>query len=433
MFFERKELCAGVHLNLMQTQKFKKNYISVNFILPHKKEYAALSSVLPDVLTRAAKKFPSLRLIEQELDECYSAQLTSYSSVKGASKIITVSIECLADHYAFNGESIFARSCDLLNEVLFYPYTENGRFSSDFVDSEKDKLLASVGRRKNSKKYYAIDSCKKIMCEGEAIGVPSYGDEEDIKNVSADMLFEFYKYVIDKADIELFYVGSESIAKVEKAFADMFEKKPRKKYAPQEYPQLKNASEVRYVCEDADYKQSVLVMGYRTNVKPDSGEKYAFSVFNAVFGSGVNSKLFRVVREKMHLCYYSSCSPEVAKGVAYITSGIDSSNEEITKRAIIEQLEATQNGEFSDEDIDDCKKALLNAYTELYDSADGLCSWYLGRVIYGDLSTIDDAVSGIEAVSREEIISAAKKMKLDTVFMLKGILKNGCDGEEAEV
>ena len=423
MFFNRSELCRGVHLNIINTNKFKKNFVNVNFVLPHKKEYAALSSVLADVLTRATKSFPHLRDVERELDECYGAQLSAFSSLKGESKIISVSMDSIGDCYALGSDKIFERSCRLLYEVLFSPYMENGAFSVEYVESEKDKLLASVGRRKNSKRHYALDSCKKNMCSNEPFGIPSYGSEEDIRAVTAQGLYDFYKYMLECASVELFFVGQEDEKKVKKIFSDMFGNIPRKSYLPQQYPTAVPAGEPKYICEQADYKQSVLVMGFRTNISRENEQKYAFSVFNAVFGSGVNSKLFKVVREKMHLCYYASCSPELAKGVAFVSSGIDSSNEKITKEAILAQLAATKRGDFTDEDISDCKKALENAYKELYDSPDGLCGWYLGRVVFGDTECAESDAKKIGEVTREQIMEVAEKMQLDTVFMLKGVAK----------
>ena len=46
MFFNRSELCRGVHLNIINTNKFKKNFVNVNFVLPHKKEWKIKEQLL---------------------------------------------------------------------------------------------------------------------------------------------------------------------------------------------------------------------------------------------------------------------------------------------------------------------------------------------------------------------------------------------------
>ena len=429
MQFERREICTGVYANILQTDKFKRNFISVNFVLPHKKEYAAVSSLLGDVLTRATGKFPELKLIERELDECYGAQLSAFASLKGESKIVTVSMESLCNCYATDDTDIFERSSSLLYDVIFNPYFIDGCFGTDVVESEKEKLLASVGRRKNSKSRYALDTLKAKMCAGEPYGVFVHGSEEDIQNIDEHTLTDFYTGMLSEAAVELFYVGSDDPSRVISLFEGMFGDKPRQSYKPQSYPQPIKAKTSRFFFEEADYKQSVLTMGYRVDVSESKRMRYAFSLFNALFGSGVNSKLFKIVREKMHLCYYASCSPDLSKGVAFISSGIDASNENITKDAILEQFAEVAKGNFTDEDVEDCKRSLSNAYKELYDSPDGLCAWYLSHYIYGDFESIESVSENINSVTRREIMRAAACMELDTVFVLRGVSKLSCDGE----
>ena len=51
------------------------------------------------------------------------------------------------------------------------------------------------------------------------------------------------------------------------------------------------------------------------------------------------------------------------------------------------------------------------------------------RHLFGGPSTIEEYRQGIMSVSREDIIAAAKKMTLDTVYFLKGTLGGEADDE----
>ena len=88
--------------------------------------------------------------------------------------------------------------------------------------------------------------------------------------------------------------------------------------------------------------------------------------------------------------------------------------------AILAQLDAMKNGDFSDEDIADAKRSLCNAYKELDDSASALCLWYLSRIIFGNGGTPEDTMKNIEAVTAAEIRAAAAKVSLDSVYFIKG-------------
>ena len=104
----------------------------------------------------------------------------------------------------------------------------------------------------------------------------------------------------------------------------------------------------------------------------------------------------------------------------FISSGIEPENRDKAMNAILAQLDAMKNGDFSDEDIADAKRSLCNAYKELDDSASALCLWYLSRIIFGNSGTPEDTMKKIEAVTAEEIRAAAAKVSLDSVYFIKG-------------
>ncbi|MGN1127646.1 MAG: M16 family metallopeptidase, partial [Candidatus Flemingiibacterium sp.] len=148
----------------------------------------------------------------------------------------------------------------------------------------------------------------------------------------------------------------------------------------------------------------------------------ALMLCNAIYGGAVTSKLFMNVREKMSLCYYCQSSPDAVKGLLMIQSGIEVSNREVAEKAILEQLEAVRRGDFTDEEMNGALLFLINSYNELADSARGLENWYLGRMIFNIPGEPDEMVEKLRAVTREDIIAAAKLPTLDTVYFLNGTL-----------
>ena len=156
-------------------------------------------------------------------------------------------------------------------------------------------------------------------------------------------------------------------------------------------------------------------------------------MFNEIFGGGVTSKLFMNVREKMSLCYYCSSSPDSYKGLLFVQSGIEVENREVAETAINDQLEAVRRGEFTEEEMRRAYLGLVNSYRELSDSARGLESWYLGRMLAGVGGAPDDVSERLSVVTKDEIIAAAKKSAVDTVYFLRGTLKgDGSEGDEED-
>ena len=96
-------------------------------------------------------------------------------------------------------------------------------------------------------------------------------------------------------------------------------------------------------------------MGYLTDANFVRENHYAFTVFNMIFGSSSQSKLFKTVREKHSLCYYISSSYDAFNSIVVITAGIESQDYEKVKELVAEQLKAMQNGKFDDKDIEIAK------------------------------------------------------------------------------
>ena len=74
-------------------------------------------------------------------------------------------------------------------------------------------------------------------------------------------------------------------------------------------------------------------------------------LYNAIFGNGVSSKLFQIVREKESLAYTAKSEYIAQKNNIFIRCGIECQNYEKATELIKKLLEDMKNGEFSEEDI----------------------------------------------------------------------------------
>ena len=182
---------------------------------------------------------------------------------------------------------------------------------------------------------------------------------------------------------------------------------------------VRTAEKVKKAVEHQELKQGKLVLGFRTGVSAYEEEYDVLRVFNCIFGSGTQSKLFMNVREKLSLCYH--CSSRIySKGVMMVTSGIEPANYDKAKNEILLQLDEIRKGNISDEEMDSAKKRLRNSMLSVGDSAEAIHSWYVNNRIFGIEATPEEMIAKIERVTKEEVASAAKKVVLDTEYFLCG-------------
>ena len=424
----RINIADGINLNIIPSDKFKTNHLKINFTLPLCERTAPLASLLPQVLRRGCEKYPTMLSFNRRLEYLYAAGLGGASGKYGENEIITFNASFLRNEFIPDGTDLLSLVCDMMTDFIFRPYLEDGKFSEEYVESEKKNLIDKIEAEINNKGAYANKRLFDIMCEDEAYSVSHLGTVESVSKLDRDALTQFYYGEFAKAPIEIFFVGM--------CDEDAFSAKIRESFSAfgrnaVEYTKdtvREHVSKLKRVVEEMPVNQGKLSMGFRTGACTAKKNNEKFLVFNEIFGGSPTSKLFENVREKLSLCYYCSSRYVATKGIMYIASGVKVGDETAAEEEILRQLDAMQSGEFSENDIAVAKMSLENSYMSCYDDADRLANWYLMRIISGaEQTTLENVLAKINKVTKEDIIAIAATVIPDTVYFLKG---TNLDGED---
>ncbi len=424
MALEKINISDGITLNIIKTDKFKTNYLSFNFVCNLNDDKASLNALLPQVLIRGTEKHPDMASLKTALDDLYAASIEARVYKRGEYQVVGMSAGWLDDKYSIDGTEITLGTLDMLEEVLFCPYTENGVFAKGYVESEKSNLVDDIRAAINNKTSYAINRCKEEMCKNEPYGISVYGKEEQVESITPESLYDAYTNLLETSRIEIFYVGSYDGSKMAERIKDMFKNRGRNYKAPSSAVVIKEVESVKEINEQCQATQGKLSLGFRCGCSLGERDYKAFPLFVEIYGGSPVSKLFMNVREKLSLCYYCRAIPEGLKGIMVVTSGIEVENKQKTQDEIIEQLEKIKRGEITDEEIVLAKKSMKNAYNELQDNPASLEGWYLTRRLADLGDTPEDVIGGILEISKDEIVETAKKIELDTVYFLEGTQKS---------
>ena len=93
-------------------------------------------------------------------------------------------------------------------------------------------------------------------------------------------------------------------------------------------------------------------------------------------------------------------------------------------KLIDECLEEMVNGDFTVGDIKDSVKALKNVYRNITNSSENVLNYRL-YIDFCENYEIEDRISLLEKVTKEDIINVAKKVRKNMVFLLCGDDENG--------
>ena len=398
---------------------FKVAIITANFALPLGKA-AAVNALIPGLLKRTCRKYPTLTEMNKHLASLYGAMVAAGVSKDGESQVITLRITALEDRFSLGDEKISEKAAELLLDLIFDPNLTDGKFNDADVEREKRLMIEQIESELNDKRYYALKRCTEIMCENEVYSLSRSGEIEDIKAVTPESVTEAWKNMLKTAKVYFGITGSMNAQAVTEQIKEKFSSIDRSELATLHTEFVVAADEPRKIREELPVKQGKLVMGMRAGMTDCEDNYVAIKVMCDIFGGGVYSKLFNNVREKMSLCYYCSAAFNRAKGLIMVQSGIENENEQKATDAILQQLEDIKNGSFTEDEFDSSIKGLTNLICGVGDTPEGLDRWYSGQMLDSEIMTPEEYAGLISAVTREQVIAAAQNVTLDTVYMLAG-------------
>ncbi len=415
-----KQICTGVDLRILENTKFKTNTLSLFFHLALKRETVTMAALLPSVLKRGSEKYPKLSHMARHLADLYSASCSAGVRMKGDGEVLYITMEYIADQ--FIGENLTQQVLEFMKEFVFFPKVENQGFVPEYVESEKENLKESILGLINDKKEYADVKCREAMFGGAGYGMFEAGYVEDLEKITPQSLYDFYRDVVENAKVDIFLGGTvtqETEALVETILGSVLS--AREGTYPKTVPAVSKRAEVQYVVEEMQASQSKLAMGLCCGVTPTEKEYYALMVGSCIFGGSPFSKLFNNVREKLSLAYYAAARTDRLKSVMMISSGIQTENYQAAYDEIMVQLEKMKQGDIEDAELMAAKKYLENGLRSMEDSRLAKEDYYLSQIIMGQKQSLEELLSCLGAVTKEEIVSVMKKVTLDTVYFLKGI------------
>jgi len=412
-------LLPGITLRVCRDTRFKQGCLSFQLVRQMKAEEAALNALLPSVLLRGTRNCPDLRSITEHLDELYGASVSPL--VRRVGDYQTTGLYCgfMDDRFALPGDQVLRPMLAFLEELLLDSPLENGAFLPAFVESEKKNLVATIESELNDKRAYSMSRLLRILCREDTFGIPRLGEKEQVETITPENLYTHYRVILRSSPIEIFYVGSADAAQVAELLTPLVTKlgargtklQPQTPFTP---------CEKSDVVETMDVSQGKLCMGFVTPIINRERDFAAMQLLNVIYGSGMTSKLFQNVREKMSLCYSIGSGYYGTKGIVLVNAGIDFDKEELTRSEVLRQLEICKEGGITEAELKSAKEALLSSLRGTHDSPGTIEGFYSTAAMGGLIYSHAEYMEAVEAVTIADTVACANKMQLHSTYFLKG-------------
>lgn len=419
MVYKTENLAKGVNGLFIKNDRFNTTLISFNFYTPLSSTSAGENALLISLLSTCSNQYPDFAKLNYELNRLYGARLEAGVEKVGDCLLLRIAVSVINDNFTLEHESVIKAASNLLVKLIFEPKVTGGEFADEDLAREKRKLTEHIRGEKSEKRLYAKNRLIEEMFKGDPYGAYKYGTEEQVNALSAVEIYNAWKKLLQTAFINIQIVGSAVPTGLFDDIKTALDGIERGEITdPRLCKPAAQAETVNTVCEKMDIAQGKLVMGFSSEICGDDDTALPLMLATDIFGGGPYSKLFSNVREKMSLCYYCSAASVRKKGFVTVESGVEAANAGKAEKEILNQLEAVKNGDFSDFEFNSSLKSICDSLNTYNDSQNSLDLWYALKAVNENIYSPEETAEKISSITREQVTSAAKGIKLHTVYKL---------------
>lgn len=416
MAFETHTLMPGFRLHIKPTKQFKTTTVRM-FLGRDLDEDTTRAALLPYILRRGTRSHPTMTRISRHLENLYGTAVGTDVTKVGEWQVLSFAADVPNERYLPTRIPVLRRALEFLNELIFEPAGKGG-FVGKYVQTEKENMRRFIAALFENRASYALERLFEHMCEGEPFARYEYGSIGELGRIRPAGLFRFYGGLRRRAPVDIYVVGDIEPQGLRDCVEDVFRRKRSGVYRLRGLVVKGARRKPREVTECGDVAQGRVLVGYRSKVPFHDRTSHALALAAAVLGAFPHSKLFRVVREKASLAYSVNAQMIRSKGIMVAYAGVEPGKEAQARSLIEEQVGQLQAGEISDFELDSTKSSILDDLASITDSPAKEVDFNFVHLLHGERTTPQEIAQVVRSLTREEIASAAARLKLDTVFVL---------------
>jgi len=280
------------------------------------------------------------------------------------------------------------------------------------IAKEKAVILEEIKSDMDDPSEYIFDLLFDNLFPGHPMGLPIAGTQESVSGIDVTKARQFYRELLTRKMVVAVsgkFDHDAMTALVRSKFTNQIGAQPRR-IPPSGQPKRLTVQTKKEITQ-------VHLAFAMPSISYASPQRYAVLLLSTMFGGGMSSRLFQGLREKDGLVYdvhsfvdfYGDCG---VFGYYLVCDKKNAAKASQRIRAIFKEI--TQNG-FTDEEIEIAKTYITgNTLLSMESSTNRMMR--LGRDLLqlGNVTEIDDLVSKIKGVSREEIMTLAQNyLQLD--------------------
>ena len=421
MDYVKKDLGA-YNLHIIKTNLYKTITVKIFFREEALKENITKRNFLSRMMMLGSNDYKTKVELTKAEQDLYAVNISSTNRRIGNYLDTGISLKVLHDKYTEEGN--FEKSLDLLDSLIFNPKVTNNAFDEVDFNTVYEEYKADLSSLVENKMTYALIKGLEATDNKSVISYRGIGYLEDLEKITKENLYDYYKNVISHNFVDIFVLGDVDEEKITNIIREKFKINTFKKKPIKALVEPLKVSRIKTVKEKVEAEQDNLIITLSLNNLTDYERNYPLSLYNAILGGGSESLLFGEVREKNSLAYYVSSTPNKLDNLIIIRGGITKDKSMDAVNIIKKILKDLESGKIDDDRVEKAKEYYTSAIDDIIESPFQIIESYYMMELLG-VDDIETKRKKMLKVTKDEIIALAKKVKINTIYILEGSDDNG--------
>ncbi len=299
----------------------------------------------------------------------------------------------------------FPLALDVLVDILLH-----SKFDPVDIERERQVIIEEINMTKDSPSQQVHVLIDELLWPGHSLGRDIAGTKDSMAAITRDMMLGYVEsqYLPDNTVVAI--AGNiqheEAVAAVSQAMGSWTNQQPRPGYSA-----YKEQPNPRLQIERRDTEQAHLCLAL-PGLPLLHPKRFIIDLLNIILGEGMSSRLFTEIRDKLGLAYsiHSYVDHFLDSGSVTIYAGVEPKNLPVVIKAILEQLSQLKEP-VPESELYKAKEFAKGHLLLRMEDTRSVSGWMGGQeVLTGDILTVDQVVSIIDAITAEELKELAQEL-----------------------
>ena len=400
---------------LLKTNKFKTITISTVVINKYKKSDITKERLISNYLLNSNNNFKNEVLLSKEYMKLYDPRIGILDIFRDL-HLKVFNMTFLNEKYTEKGMD--KKTIDFYYDFIFNPNVENNEFDSSQLKIVKKSLESAYIRDEDNSSEIAYFNALSHITDDIPVKTDVRGNLKELNSINDNTLYIDYSNNLKTGKYIVFVTGDYNDQTIKNIQTILDKKCQKNEFDLKSYFKVTKSKKHKEIIEDSKFNQSIVYLIYKIIKMNNKEREYVLPVLNNILG-GNSSKLFNNVREKNSLAYYAYSDFNASNNILFMYAGISFENYERCITLMKKQLEDIINGIITEDEIENAKESIYSSILKSEDTLAGVSNDLKAHILF---SRHQNSIvkKNIEKVTKEEIISLAKKLNLDVIYTLKG-------------